>query len=439
MVKAAIAKHTTSAKRHPLDKKTYKPGGVTPVKKRLSQAQLRRKSLRYHEHPAPGKITVIPTKPAMTSEDLTLAYSPGVAVPCLEIKRNPSNAYKYTRKGNLVGIITDGTAVLGLGNIGPLASKPVMEGKAMLFKIFAGIDVFDIELRTKSREEFIETVLRLEETFGAINLEDIAAPSCFLIEERLREKMSIPVMHDDQTGTAVVTCAALMNAMEIQDKKKCEVKVVCIGAGAAGIAILQLCREIFGMAHEQIHLVDSKGLVTIDRDKLPTYKATYAKPPTKHTKLASVIKDADIVIGVSQPGLITRKMVATMAAKPIIFALSNPDPEIIPEEVMAVRPDAIIATGRSDYPNQVNNSVCFPYLFRGALDAHAKKFTRAMFHAAVHALAKLARKPVPKEAQVLGQKTLSFGHGYILPVQYDKRLYNAVVNAVRKAYDPKDC
>ncbi len=418
-------------------RKSYKPTGVTPVKKHMTKAQLRKRSLRYHEYPAPGKITVIPTKPAMTSEDLTLAYSPGVAVPCLEIARDRSNAYKYTRKGNLVGIITNGTAVLGLGNIGPLASKPVMEGKAMLFKIFAGIDVFDIELRTKSQEEFIETVLRLEETFGAVNLEDIKAPSCFLIEERLREKMSIPVMHDDQTGTAVVTCAALLNAMEIQGKKKCEVKVVCIGAGAAGIAILQLCREIFGFANDQIHLIDSQGLVTIDRDKLPTYKMAYAKPPSKHTDLVSVIKDADIAIGVSRAGLITKKMVASMAPKPIIFALANPDPEILPEAVLAVRPEAIIATGRSDYPNQVNNSVCFPYLFRGALDAHAKKFTRAMFHAAVYALANIARKRVPKILQT--KQKLSFGPEYILPLQYDKRLYNAVVGAVHKAYDPKDC
>ena len=407
--------------------------------KRLSMAELKRLSLRYHSKPQPGKIEVVPTKRVKDSSDLSLAYSPGVAVPCVEITKNPEDAYKYTRKGNLVGIITNGSAVLGLGNIGHLAAKPVMEGKAMLFKLFADIDVFDIELNIQRPEKFIETVMSLSDSFGAINLEDIAAPDCFQIEERLSEQLNIPVLHDDQTGTAVVTCAALRNAIDIQEKKTCDIKIVCIGAGAAGIGILKLAREYFGFALEQIHLVDQQGLVTVDRQQMPTYKLPYAKPVTKDISLRETMRGADVVIGVSAKGVITGKMVESLAARPIIFAMANPDPEISPEEVQKVRSDAIIATGRSDYPNQVNNSICFPYLFRGALDAKAKKFTPAMFSSAVTTIADLARAEAsPSLRKMYKNESLSFGPDYILPKQNDKRLLKIIAPAITKAYKDSD-
>lgn len=417
------------------------PSPRKKVGARLSAKQLKVQALAYHKKPRPGKMEVVPTKSVRNAKDLSLAYSPGVAAPCLEIKRDPEQAYCYTGKGNLVGVITNGSAVLGLGGIGPLAAKPVMEGKAMLFKIFANVDVFDIELNTKRPEKFIETVMTLSETFGAINLEDIAAPECFQIEERLRQQLNIPVLHDDQSGTAVVACAALHNAMEIQGKTKSEVKVVCIGAGAAGIGILRLCREFFGFSLEQLHLVDSRGLVTVDCPVMSTYKLPYAKPITKKKALRDVMRGADIVIGVAGKNLISEAMVASLAPNPIIFAMANPDPEINPDKVHAVRKDVVIATGRSDYPNQVNNSVCFPYLFRGALDARAKKFTPAMLHAAVQAIAELARMPVPnaiKKAYPNEVTTLKFGPNYILPKQNDKRLLKKIAPAVQNAYRESD-
>ncbi|MBF2734945.1 MAG: malate dehydrogenase [Betaproteobacteria bacterium AqS2] len=371
--------------------------------------------------------------------DLSLAYTPGVAAPCLAISRNPEDAYRYTGKGNLVGIISNGTAVLGLGNIGPLAAKPVMEGKAMLFKKCAGIDVFDIELSTERPEHFIEIVLALADTFGAINLEDIAAPDCFQIQDRLAEQLSIPIMHDDQSGTAVVACAAIENALRIQDKKICDVKLVCVGAGAAGIGILKLARAYFGLALEQIHLVDSRGLVTVDRLDLPTHKLPYAKPPVRDASLAEAVRGADVLIGVSGGGIVTPEMVASMAGKPVIMAMANPDPEIMPAAVHAVRPDAIVATGRSDLPNQVNNSVCFPYLFRAALDARATRFTHAMFAAAVAALAGLAEEPAPPELRKMYRKeAMEFGPEYILPKQDDPRLRGHMVPAIEAAWTPAD-
>lgn len=402
---------------------------------RMSHQELTRRALEYHSKPRPGKIEVVPTKPVKDATDLSLAYSPGVAIPCIEIENDPEKANVYTNKGNLVGIITNGSAVLGLGNIGALASKPVMEGKAMLFKLFADVDVFDIEVNTDKIESFIETVTTISDTFGAINLEDIAAPDCFTIEEVLRARLNIPVLHDDQSGTAVVAVAALVNAMEIQNKKPCDVRIVCVGAGAAGIGILRLCREHFGFGLNQIHLFDSKGLVTTDRPDLSTYKLPYAEAPTKDDSLAQVIKGADILIGVSRKNLFTQSMISSMAPNPIILAMANPDPEIWPEKVHAVRSDAIIATGRSDYPNQVNNSVCFPYLFRGALDARAKKFTPPMLYAAVDGLAKLAREPVPSVVKrTNGNRSMKFGPNYILPKQNDPRLLGRIAPAVMKAY-----
>lgn len=407
--------------------------------KRPSIAKLRQLALRYHGGANPGKIEVVPTKPVRDANDLSLAYSPGVAAPCIEIQKDPAATYKYTRKGNLVGIITNGSAVLGLGNIGHMAAKPVMEGKAMLFKLFAGIDVFDIELNIERPEKFIETVISLSDTFGAINLEDIAAPNCFQIEERLREQLSIPVLHDDQTGTAVVACAALRNAMEIQNKRQNDIKLVCIGAGAAGIGILKLAREYFGFALEQIHLVDSKGLVTVDRPDMSTYKLPYAKPATKDVSLRETLRGADVVVGVSAKGLLTEKMIASLAQNPIILAMANPDPEVTPEMVHTVRNDAIIATGRSDYPNQVNNSICFPYLFRGALDAKAKKFTSAMFNAAVTSIADLARMPVQASLRKMYPgESLKFGPEYILPKQNDRRLRKMIAPPITKAYRESD-
>ncbi len=401
----------------------------------MSAEELRQRALDYHEHPKPGKIGVVATKSVDQPDDLTLAYSPGVAVPCLEIHRDPSTAYRYTAKGNLVGIISNGSAVLGLGDIGPLASKPVMEGKAMLFKKFADIDVFDIEMAAHSPERFVEAVLAIADTFGAINLEDIAAPDCFLIEERLSEQLSIPVMHDDQTGTAVVVCAALVNAIEIQRKQPTSVRIVCIGAGAAGIGVLRIASRFFGLASEQIALIDSRGLVTPDRPGLSSYKMPYARQPINgSTDLAEAMRGADIVIGVSGPGTITPDMVRTMAPRPVIMALANPNPEITPEQVSQVRDDAIVGTGRSDYPNQVNNSVCYPYLFRGALDAAAKKFTHQMFAAAIRGLASIAREPVPPEVRKLyPAEDMAYGPHYILPKQNDARLLETIAPAVRNA------
>lgn len=414
---------------------------ITPARSvgRLSAKQLQAKALAYHARPRPGKISVVPTKPVSGVHDLSLAYSPGVAAPCLEIKRDAEAVYKYTNKGNLVGIISNGSAVLGLGDIGPLASKPVMEGKAMLFKLFADIDVFDIELDCTSPEKLIEAVTLMAGSFGAINLEDIAAPGCFQILERLTASLSIPVLHDDQSGTAVVTCSALRNALDIQKKKPENIKIVCVGAGAAGIGILRMMRSHFGIALEQIYLVDSKGLVTVDRPEMSIYKLPFAKPATMDPSLADVLHGADVFIGVSKKNILSKKMLLSMAPRPIILAMANPDPEILPEEVEAVRHDAIVATGRGDYPNQVNNSVCFPYLFRGALDARARKFTPKMFDAAIDAIADIACMKVPKElGKMYPKENMVYGPSYILPKQNDPRLREQISPRIAKAYDEKD-
>ena len=334
---------------------------------------LRKEALEYHEAEPRGKIKVVPTKPHSTAHELSLAYSPGVAYPCLEIEKQPEDAYRYTSKGNLVAVISNGTAVLGLGNIGALASKPVMEGKGLLLKTFAGIDVFDIEVDTEDPEEFINTVVNISKTFGGINLEDIKAPECFEIERRIAEATDIPVMHDDQHGTAIISAAALLNAAELQGKELRDLKVVVIGAGASAIACANHYVAV-GVMRENIRLVDSQGIVTkvrLEAGELNQYKAPFAhdQPPGD---LADAMKGADVMLGLSKGGLVTAEMVASMADKPIIFALANPTPEILPEEVLKVRNDAIIATGRSDYPNQVNNVLGFPYIFRGALDVRAQ-------------------------------------------------------------------
>lgn len=394
------------------------------------------RSLEYHRLPRPGKISVVPTKPVSSSNDLSLAYTPGVATPCLEIKNNPATAFDYTNKGNLVGIITDGSAVLGLGNIGPLASKPVMEGKAVLFKRFAGIDAFDIEVNAPTPESFIETVANISLTFGGINLEDIRAPKCFYIEQRLRERVSVPVMHDDQWGTAVVTCAGLHNALKLQKKRPDSLRIVAIGAGAASIASLKLASEFFGLSKEQITVIDSKGVVSAKRRGLPDYKRAFA-PEQAPKDLKEAAKGADVILGFSLANQITTDMVKGMAERPIIFALANPIPEIMPDKAKSVRQDLVIATGRSDFPNQVNNSICFPYLFRAALDVRATRFTQAMQFASVLAIADLAEQPIDEEVLVVDKisKDLRFGPGYILPKQFDPRLRKHVVSAIIDAHN----
>lgn len=396
---------------------------------------LAERALAYHEHPRPGKTVVALSKPAETAADLTLAYSPGVASPCLEVEKDPSAAYRYTNKGNLVGVVSNGSAVLGLGNIGPLAGKPVMEGKAMLFKKFAGIDVFDIEVDAPSPEAFIETVAHIAPTFGAINLEDIAAPECFFIEGRLRQRLNIPVMHDDQHGTAVVACAALLNAMELQGKKPENVRVLILGAGAAAIAVAKLAMRMFGFRKRQLMMFDSKGVINTARaPSLPTYKLAFARD-TKVTTLEGAMRLCDIVIGVARGDMIKPPMVRKMRARPVILAMANPIPEIMPAAAKEARDDVIIATGRSDFPNQVNNSVCFPYLFRAALDSRAAKFNHAMFIAAARAIAELAREPAPPEvaAAAGAGEVLEFGPEYILPKQFDPRLRDRVTAAVMAA------
>ncbi|MGU9951585.1 MAG: malic enzyme-like NAD(P)-binding protein [Gammaproteobacteria bacterium WSBS_2016_MAG_OTU1] len=392
-------------------------------------------ALDYHSAAPAGKIGIELTKPAATTFDLSLAYSPGVASPCLQIEQNPAAVYDYTNKGNLVGVISNGSAVLGLGNIGPAASKPVMEGKAMLFKKFAGIDAFDIEVNAPSPEVFIETVANISPTFGAINLEDIRAPECFFIEHRLRRRLDIPVMHDDQHGTAVVTVAALINALELQGKDPKNIRILVLGAGAAAIAITRLMMNFFGLQKRQILMFDSKGPLSSDRaSELESYKMSFVRD-TKIRTLEAALRVSDVVIGVARGGLIKPFMIKKMRAKPIIMAMSNPIPEIMPSEAKEVRDDLIMATGRSDFPNQVNNSICFPYLFRAALDARVAKFTVPMFIAAATAIAKLAREPVPREVlEASGiSGTLEFGPDYILPKQLDPRLRDCVVPAIVKA------
>jgi len=389
-------------------------------------------ALDYHANPRPGKISVEITKPTETGADLTLAYSPGVAEPVREIAREPEMAYRYTSKGNLVAVISDGTAILGLGDLGALASKPVMEGKGVLFKRFAGIDVFDIEVEAESPQAFIDTVARIHQTFGGINLEDIKAPECFEIERILKELCDIPVFHDDQHGTAIVACAGLQNALILNKKKIEDIKVVCLGAGAAGVATTKLMIEM-GVQKQNIYMLDRKGVIHSRRDDLNQYKAAFAVETDKRT-LEDAMQDADVFIGVSGPDMLTTEMVESMAPNPIIFALANPDPEIRPELAHTVRDDLVIATGRSDYPNQVNNVLCFPFLFRGALDVRATAINEKMKLAAVHAIAAIAREEVPAVvSEAYEGEELAFGPNYIIPKPNDPRLLGTVSAAVAEA------
>lgn len=389
-------------------------------------------ALDYHAKGRPGKIEVISTKDTKTQRDLALAYSPGVAEPCREIADNPEAVYKYTAKGNLVAVISNGTAVLGLGDIGPEASKPVMEGKGILFKIFADIDVFDIELNTKDIDAFVNAVKALEPTFGGINLEDIKAPDCFEIETRLKKEMSIPVMHDDQHGTAIISGAALINALELVEKKIDRIKLVVNGAGASAISCAKLYLAL-GVKREHIVMLDRNGVIRKDRPDLDETKAQFATSRNINT-LEDALADADVFLGLSKGNVVTQDMVRSMAANPIVFALANPDPEISYELAVASREDVIVATGRSDYPNQVNNALGFPFIFRGALDVRAREINEAMKLAAVYALAELAKKPVPEMVNMAyNQKNISFGKDYIIPKLIDQRLITAVSPAVAKA------
>ncbi len=396
-------------------------------------SDLKQRALDYHRFPRPGKLSVESSKSCSTQADLSLAYTPGVAEPVRAIADDPEAAYLYTNKGNLVAVITDGTAILGLGNRGPLAAKPVMEGKAVLFKRFAGIDVFDIEVSAPSPEAFIETVANIAPTFGGINLEDIAAPHCFEIERALTERLDIPVFHDDQHGTAVIICAGLLNALHLQGKKLEAVRIVCLGAGAAGIASMRLLIAM-GAKPENILMVDRQGVIHAGRDDLNIYKQAFAHTTERRT-LADALRGADVLVGVSGPDLVTPDMIKSMADKPVVFALSNPDPEIHPDAAKSARQDLIMATGRSDFPNQVNNVLGFPFIFRGVLDARARHITRDMLIAAAHALAELAREPVPEEVLVAYQLThLEFGSEYILPKPFDPRLIERIPPAVAAAW-----
>lgn len=389
-------------------------------------------ALDYHSKGRPGKIEVVPTKPTQTKRDLSLAYSPGVAEPCEEIAKNPQDAYKYTAKGNLVAVISNGSAVLGLGDLGALASKPVMEGKGVLFKIFADIDVFDIEIDASDPDKFIETVKALEPTFGGINLEDIKAPESFVIEERLKAEMNIPLMHDDQHGTAIISTAALINALEIAEKKAGEVRVVVSGAGAAGISCVKLWIAC-GVKKENIYLFDRGGQISDDRENLDQWKQQFTTPK-KYNDLAEAMVGADIFLGLSVANVVSQEMVQSMAKNPIVFALANPNPEIAYDEAMASRDDVIMATGRSDHPNQVNNVLGFPFIFRGALDVRSTAINEEMKMAAVTALAELAKEPVPEGVLIAyNEPDLSFNKNYIIPKPLDSRLITSVAPAVAKA------
>ncbi len=398
----------------------------------MQKDQQRRKALVYHAKPKPGKIEVVPTKKYSTQRDLALAYSPGVAIPCQEIDKEKANVYKYTNKGNLVAVITNGTAVLGLGDIGPEASKPVMEGKGLLFKIFADIDVFDIEVDAKDPEAFISAVKAIAPTFGGINLEDIKAPEAFLIEQRLKEELDIPIMHDDQHGTAIISCAALLNALELAGKKIETAKIVISGAGAAAISCARLYKS-FGAQGKNMVMTDSKGVIRSGRENLTMEKQEFSTQRDLHT-LEEALKDADVFIGLSQANIVDEKMLLSMASNPIVFAMANPDPEINYDLACRVRKDIIMATGRSDHPNQVNNVLGFPFIFRGALDVRATKINEPMKMAAVKALAELAKEPVPEQVNVAYEETrLSFGKEYIIPKPFDPRLITTVPPAVAKA------
>ena len=395
-------------------------------------SDIKQDALDYHQFPKPGKISVELTKPANSSRDLSLAYSPGVAEPVKEIAADAENAYKYTAKGNLVAVISDGTAILGLGDLGPLASKPVMEGKSLLFKRFAGVDSIDIEVESESPQAFIDTVRRIAITFGGINLEDIKAPECFEIERTLKEQCNIPVFHDDQHGTAIVTVAGVLNALEIQNKKIDEVKMAVLGAGAAAISCSKLL-ILAGMKPENIFMCDRKGVIHSGRDDLNQYKAMFAVDTDKRT-FDDALDGADIFLGLSGPDMVTGEQIKVMAENPIIFACANPVPEIMPEVVAEARPDAIMATGRSDYPNQVNNVLGFPFIFRGALDVRATAINEEMKLAAAKALADLAKEPVTQEVlDAYGVDSMEFGKDYIIPKATDSRLLGTVSTAVAQA------
>ena len=396
------------------------------------EKMLRDMALAYHRNPRPGKTEVIPTKPYDSPADLALAYSPGVAYPCLEIKDDENKVWEYTNKGNLVAVISNCTAVLGLGDIGAKAGKPVMEGKALLFKIFAGLDCFDIEINEKDPARFVEIVKALTPTFGGINLEDIKSPECFEIEKRLKEECDIPIMHDDQHGTAIISGAALLNALELQGKKAGEIKMVVNGAGAAAVSCTRLYVAL-GVKPENIVMCDSKGVIRADREGLSPQKAQFATTRDIHT-LEEAMRDADLFLGLSVKDVVTPGMLKSMAPKPIVFALANPDPEIAYEVAVASRPDLIFATGRSDYPNQINNVLGFPYIFRGALDCGASAINEPMKLAAAHAIAALTHLPVPDRIKEAYEKPdLAFGADYILPRPMDPRLLETVSTAVAKA------
>ncbi|WP_299075034.1 malic enzyme-like NAD(P)-binding protein [uncultured Paraglaciecola sp.] len=395
-------------------------------------SDFRQQALDYHSSPVPGKISIELTKPAESVTDLALAYSPGVAEPVREIAKDPDAAYQYTGKGNLVAVISNGTAILGLGNLGPLASKPVMEGKALLFKRFANIDSIDIEVKHTTSEEFINTVANIADTFGGINLEDIKAPECFEIEQALIQRCSVPVFHDDQHGTAIVTAAGMLNALEIQDKKISEATIVCLGAGAAATACMELLVKC-GAKRERIYMLDRNGVIHTRREDLTTHKKLFANNTDKRT-LEDALEGADVFVGVSGPNLLPPEALKLMAPKPVIFACSNPDPEIKPELAHQVRDDIIMATGRSDYPNQVNNVLCFPFIFRGALDVRASKINDEMKIAAVDAIRNIAKEEVSKETLAASNiASLSFGKDYIIPKPMDPRLLKRVALAVAQA------
>lgn len=392
----------------------------------------RQAALDYHAEPIPGKISVELTKPAETQAHLALAYSPGVAEPCRRIAEDPADAYRYTGKGNLVAVISNGTAVLGLGNLGSLASKPVMEGKALLFKRFAGINSVDIEVATEDSEAFIETVANIADTFGGINLEDIKAPECFEIEAALVERCNIPIFHDDQHGTAIVTAAGMINALEVQGKRLEDAIITCLGAGAAAIACMRLLISL-GARRENIYMLDRRGVIYAGREGVNAYKQEFANHTQKRS-LSDALRGADVFVGLSGADLMSTEMLLSMADRPVVFACSNPDPEIRPELAMSVRDDLIIATGRSDYPNQVNNVLGFPFIFRGALDVRARAINEDMKVAAVHALAGLAREAVPESVlKACGVESLSFGPNYIIPKPMDPRLLHRIAPAVARA------
>ena len=397
-----------------------------------TEDKLKEAALRYHREPQPGKIAVVPTKPHRTQEDLSLAYSPGVAAPSRAVAEDPASVYEYTGKGNLVAVISNGTAVLGLGNIGPLAAKPVMEGKSMLFKTFAGIDAFDIEVAENDPEAFVRTVRAIAPTFGGINLEDIKAPECFEIEERLRRELDIPVMHDDQHGTAIITSAALLNGAKIAGKELPALRVVVNGAGAAAIACARLFLKL-GVRREHMVLCDSRGVVAAHREDLNPLKREFATT-RRIASLAEALHGADVFLGVSKANVLTPEMLRSMAPNPIVMALANPDPEIAYDVATVTRPDLIFATGRSDYPNQVNNVLGFPYIFRGALDVRASEINDAMKLAAAHAIAAITREPVPESVlRDYNLEKLEFGRGYLIPKPTDPRLLTTVATAVARA------